>query len=177
MAHVTLKLSLVMAMLALLVGCTKISSSTNSVTPSEPRISESEIRAYCPRVSLTEGDAFTTLYERGGEDDPARIIYRVAFDKVTRACRYGDGQITMEVAAAGRVVPGPKFNQTSLTLPIYVRARRGEEVLYEKNHPFKLDSLTSNEATQFLFKDDRVIFAQPEARNVFVFVGFSNARP
>jgi len=177
MQRISLKTGIVVTIMALLAGCTKISSPSQSATTQEPRISESEIRAYCPRVAISDENAFYTLYERGGEDDPSRIIYRVAIDKITRACRYGDGQLMMEVAAAGRVVPGPKFNPASLNLPIYVRARRGEDVLYEQNHSFKLDAHERGQATQFLFKDAGVTFAQPEARNVFVFVGFNRPRP
>jgi len=170
------RLGFVVAVVMLLVGCTKIASSDKSPAPDEPKISESELRAYCPRVMLPDEDAFYTIYERGGEADSSRIVYQVAIDKVTRACRYEGGQILMEVAAAGRVVPGPKFNLSQLNLPIYVRAKRGSELLYDKTNALALSSLARGEATQFIFKDEAVMFEQPSARNVFVFVGFNQSR-
>jgi len=165
-----------LAALMLSAACTKTPALSEAAQPSEPRISESELRAYCPRVALPDRDAFYTVYERGGEEDPKRIIYQVAIDKVTRACRYAGQQITMEVAAAGRVVPGPKFNVTSLNLPLYVRAQRGAEVLYEKTQQLAVSALARGEAAQFLFKDEAVVFEQPTARNVQIFVGFHRPR-
>jgi len=164
--------AIAVVVLLLLAGCTKNSLISEPATMSEPRISAEELRAYCPRVVLPDNGAFYTVYERGGEEDPARIIYRAAIDKVTRACRYMQGQMTMEVAAAGRIVPGPKFNPANINLPIYVWVRRGEEVLYDKNHQLNVLAGQHGQATQFLFKDDSVTFAQPDARNVIVRVGF-----
>jgi len=168
----SIKLGLVTVVMLLLAGCSKISPTSQPATSTEPRIDESEIRAYCPRAVLSDENAFYTIYERGGEEDPSRIIYQVAIDKITRACRYGNGRITMEVAAAGRVVPGPKFNGANVTLPIYVHAKRGADILYEKTQQLTPPPLSRGEAAQFLFKDDAVEFEQPSARDVFVFVGF-----
>jgi len=175
MKSIFLKAGVLIAMLGFLVGCTQKATSTHSEQTAELRISESELRTYCPRVQLSNKDSFYTVYEKGGEENPDRIIYRVAIDKITRACRYGDGKITMEVAAAGRVVPGPKFVQKSLTLPIYVRARRGEEMLYAKVHSLSVSTAERGQPAQFLFKDEAVIFEQPNSRNVLVFVGFDQS--
>jgi len=161
----------VIATLGLLAGCSQTPTSTASSQATEPRISAEELRAYCPRAVLPDAEAFYTIYERGGEDDPSRIIYQVAIDKITRACRYDGGQIRMEVAVAGRVVPGSKFKPANLKLPLYVRAQRGEEVLYAKQHQFDVIAATHGQATQFIFKDETVHFEQPSARNVIVAVG------
>jgi len=138
----------------------------------QEKIRESELRAYCPQVVVPDSAAFYHVYERGGEGDAARILYQVVIDKTTRACRYGGGQITMEVAVAGRLVPGPKFKSSALNLPLYVEAKRHDEVLYSKKHGQPLTPDSSTAATQFIFKDEAVIFPQPTARNIRVVVGF-----
>jgi len=169
------RLGFVVALLGLLAGCTKILQSSEPEPSAEPRISAAEVRAYCPRVDLPTKDAFYTLYERGGEEDPSRIIYRVAIDKTTRACRYAQGQITMEVAAAGRIVPGPKFKPGAVNLPLYVKVQRGMEIVYDKKHQLDVTTETRGQATQFLFKDDFVTFEQPTSRNALVFIGLNHS--
>jgi len=136
------------------------------------RIRESELRAYCPQVSLPDSAAFYNVYEGGGEGDATRILYQVVIDKTTRACRYGEGQMTMQVAVAGRLVPGPKFKSAALALPLYVEVKRHDEVLYHKKHAYPLTPNSQTVATQFLFKDEAVTFPQPTARNIRVAVGF-----
>jgi len=135
------------------------------------KIRESELRAYCPQVVVPDSAAFYNVYERGGEGDMTRILYQVVIDKTTRACRYGEGQITMEVAVAGRLVPGPKFKSTALNVPFYVEAKRHDEVLYHKKHGHTLTPDSQTVATQFLFKDEAVTFPLPTARNIRIAVG------
>jgi len=171
-----IRLGLTLIALIMLAGCNNISSSTGQATSNEPRISAEEVRAYCPRVVLPDDSAFYTFYERGGEDDPNRIIYQVAINKTTRACRYGDGQITMEVAAAGRIVPGPKFKPSNVNLSLYVRVQRGNEVIYDKTHPISVAVPEKGQAAQFLFKDEMVRFEQPTERNVAAVIGFNRPK-
>jgi len=143
------------------------------------KIRESELRAYCPQVTLPDSAAFYNVYENGGEGDATRILYQVVIDKTTRSCRYGEGQMTMQVAVAGRLVPGPKFNSAALSLPLYVEVKRHDEVLYHKQHGHSLTPNSQTVATQFIFKDEAVTFPQPTARNIRVAVGFDrpNKRP
>ncbi len=62
---------------------------------------------------LPEGDAarktpaYFNTYAKGGEDDPAKLIYQASISDVTRSCSRATGMLTMNVAVAGRVVPGP----------------------------------------------------------------------
>lgn len=139
--------------------------------PSET-ISAEELRAYCPRVTLRSGTAFYNSYEKGGQDDPAKITYQASISEVTRSCNYGSDMLTMNVAAAGKVVPGPVARDGSVTMPIRVVVVRGDEVLYSKLHPYAVQIAAKAAATQFVFSDTAVTFPIPSARNVEVLVGF-----
>ena len=92
--------------------------------PAEDVVRESELRAFCPPVSLREGTAYFTTYEKGGQDQPGSVIYQASITDVTRKCTYGTGSFGMTVAVAGRVVPGPKGNTGTITMPIRIARRR-----------------------------------------------------
>jgi hypothetical protein len=131
-----------------------------------------ELRAYCPSVALREGTAFFNTYERGGDGDPARLVYQAAINDITRSCSYNGQNITVNVAVAGRVVPGPRGQSGTVTMPIRVAAVRGSQVLYSELHQFQVQIADTAGATQFIFSDPNVSFALPPERGVRIFVGY-----
>lgn len=135
------------------------------------RITSEELRAYCPSVSLREGTAYYSRYAKSAEKTSDQLMYQATITDTTRACKYGNGTMTMEIAAAGRIVPGPKFNSGSTTMPIRVAVMQGDKVVYSKLHQQPV-SLSSNTASQFVFNDNQVTFPTPDRQNVQVFVGF-----
>lgn len=159
-------------------GTTGNSSNTaQQATLETGEITVSELRAYCPGVTVREGTAFINNYAKGAEETAENLIYQAAVTQTTRACQYGNGQVTMNVAVAGKVVPGPKFKAGTINLPIRVAATRGDEVLYSKLNTHSVSVTDTSAATQFLMNDRTVTFAQPTERNVEVFVGFDEGAP
>jgi hypothetical protein len=164
-----------MALLLAATGCTTKDAGSAGASPSstgEPRISEAELRAYCPSVALREENAFFNTYEKGGEQDSARIVYQASITDVTRACQYAPGTISMDVAAAGKIVPGPKFHAGSITMPIRVEVRQGDAVLYSKLHKYQVGVTDPSTATQFVFNDRGITFPMPAEKSIQVFVGY-----
>ncbi|MFD1197707.1 hypothetical protein ACFQ3K_05105 [Brucella gallinifaecis] len=163
-------------LLAALAGCTTSAtqkSADGSLTEAgQPRIKESELRAFCPGVSLREGTAYFNTYEKGGDKDPARVVYQAALTDTTRSCQYTDGTITLDVAAAGKVVPGPKFKSGNITMPIRVAVVQGGKVIYSKLHKQTVNIGNSAAATQFVFNDKAISIPSESARSVQIFVGF-----
>lgn len=139
--------------------------------PSEPRVTVAELLAYCPQVTLTDNTAFYNTYIKGGEGDSAKVIYQAAISDVTRSCSYQDGTLTMKVAAAGRVVPGPQFTPRMVMLPIRVTAKMGDEVVYSKLRRYPVP-IKSAETTQFIFSDDQISMPKPQSKNVEIVIGF-----
>ena len=140
-------------------------------TEAQPQVRESELRAYCPAVTLREGTAAYATYERGAEPgDRSKIIYQASIADVTRRCERADSIMTITVAAAGRVVPGPVGSAGTITMPIRVVAMQGSEVLYTKLHKHQVT--VAAEATQFLFTDPNVVIPIPEDGTVQLYAGF-----
>ncbi|MBL8584536.1 MAG: hypothetical protein JNL61_20220 [Rhizobiaceae bacterium] len=152
-------------------------TTSSAPTPAEGKILQSELVAYCPAVLLREGTAYFNSYARGGEGDPSKVIHQGAIAEVTRSCSRVDGSLTIDVAAAGRVVPGPLAKPGTVTMPIRVVVLRGSEILYTKLHKFPVDVATIDAATQFVFNDPNVVIPVPSEQNIQVFVGFDEGPP
>lgn len=165
----SLGFSLVLAASAVLAGC---ANKGVVKEPIEPQITEAQLRAYCPFVTLRDGTSYYNTYTRGGNDDPAKVVYQAAIGDVTRTCVTTDANLSMKVAAAGRIVPGPQFKAGTITMPIRVVVMQGTDVVYSKlhNYPVKIDN--SNEATQFIFVDDKISINKPTAKNVRIYIGY-----
>ncbi|MEN3396131.1 hypothetical protein ABC425_05015 [Brucella melitensis] len=166
-------------LLASLAGCTTSgtenganSSLPTKATSGEKRISETELRAYCPSVSPRDGTAFFNTYEKGGDKDPERVIYQAALTDTTRSCQYGNGTLTMDIAGAGKVVPGPKYKTRTIVMPIRVAIRQGDQVVYSKLHKQRVSITNPDTATQFVFNDKGVTIPMPDKQNVQIFIGF-----
>lgn len=157
----------------LLVGLSACSTtkSEDTAKAAEPRITESELRAYCPSITLLEGTAFLTKYDKGGQDDPAQLNYQATITDTTRACKYGADSLSMEVAARYRVVPGPKFKGGSVNLPIRVAVVEGDKTVYSKLHRQAVN-LSTDAASQSVFNDNAVSIPIPSKQNVRVYIGF-----
>ncbi|MET3793101.1 hypothetical protein [Aquamicrobium terrae] len=148
-----------------------------AASASGEKVLASELMAYCPTLTLREGTAYFNTYARGGQGDPSKIVYQASISEVTRDCKRGNGQLTMNVAAAGRVVPGPQGAAGSITMPIRVVVTRGSDVLYSQLHQYKVQVNSTSSATQFVFNDPNVTVPEPTSRNYQVFVGYDEGPP
>jgi len=157
--------------------------------PPSTKISEKDLLAYCPTVTLREGTAFYSEFAKGAkkakkdEDDPlaspgaqpdnsASLIYQAAITDVTRSCNYQGGMLTMTVAVAGKVVPGPMGKAGPVTLPIRIVALRDGEVIYSNLAKYPAQVNDTSEAAQFLYSNPNVTFDAPAKRNIQIFAGF-----
>lgn len=145
--------------------------------PAEPKVLASELTAYCPKVTLREGTAFFRSYAKGGQDDPAKLLYQASISDVTRTCDRSTGMLQMNIAVAGRVVPGPVGATGTVRMPIRVAVMRGQEVLYSQLHNYDVTVADPTTATQFVFNDPNVILPIPEDGGLQVFAGYDEGPP
>lgn len=170
-------------MLLAIAGCQSNSGDVLNVQgkqaagASGEKVLASELNAYCPTLTLREGTAYFNTYARGGQDDPAKIVYQASIGEVTRDCKRANGQLTMNVAAAGRIVPGPQGAAGTITMPIRVVVTRGSDVLYSQLHQHKVQVGDTSSATQFVFSDPNVTVPEPTSRNYQVFIGYDEGPP
>lgn len=140
--------------------------------PEEGKILASELLAYCPKVTVKEEAGFINRYAKGGEGDPAKLSWQASITESTRSCSRATGMLAMQVAVAGRVVPGPAGASGDVTVPIKISVVRSDgEVLYSQsyNHPV---SLSGCQAQQFVFNDPNVVVPIPADNTLQLFAGF-----
>ncbi len=165
-----------LAVSGLMIAVAGCQSGQSGSTAAQPKVLASELQAYCPRVTLREGTAYFNTYAKGGQDDPGKLVYQASISDVTRSCSRADGTMTLNVAAAGRVVPGPAGVPGSVNMPIRVAVVRGDELLYSKLHTVQV-AMPDSSAAQFVFNDPNVTFPLPTEANVQVFVGYDEGPP
>jgi hypothetical protein len=163
-----------------LSGCS--TSGGGTVDPNSPkaqataeaqkRITATELLAFCPTVTIREGTSVLTNYGKSSDKTPENLIYQASISDQTRSCQSTDGTMTMNVAVAGKIVPGAKFSPGSVTVPIRVAVIQGTDVLYSKLIKQAVSATDSGAATQFVFNDPNVTFPKPTAQNIQVFIGF-----
>ncbi len=160
-------------------GCQSVGKSLDNgaIKPDAPKAKASELRAYCPTVTLREGTAYFNTYAKGGQDDADKLIYQAAISEVTRDCSRNDGTLTMNVAVAGKVVPGPKGEAGSITMPIRIVVVHGSDVLYSQLHQYKLQVTDTSAATQFVFNDPNVTIPEPTDKGYQIFAGYDEGPP
>lgn len=147
------------------------------VAAEEGKILASELLAYCPPVALRDGTAYFNTYAKGGQDDPAKIVYQASLTDATRSCTRANGMMTMKVGVAGKVVPGPLGTAGTVTMPIRIAVLQGETVLYSQLHKNQVQVSDPSTATQFVFTDSNVVIPVPTARDIQVFIGFDEGPP
>ncbi|MHB2265388.1 hypothetical protein [Aliihoeflea sp. PC F10.4] len=155
---------------ALALSACQSSEGTAVAASGSETINIEELRAYCPQVILQSDSAVWSQYERGGEGDASRLVHRTTISDTTRACSYGAGQMTLNVAAAGRVVPGPVGRAGQVSVPIVIEAQRGGEVIYSNRVNYAVQVGDTAGATQFVFNDPAVIIPTDTARQTRITV-------
>lgn len=155
-----------------LTACQTASTQDTLGSAVEEKVTEADLRAYCPRVQLNEGTAFFQTYTNGNEDNPDEVIYQASISDVTRTCRYRNGQLFITVAAAGRVVNGPKGTGGNITMPIRVAVKEGDQLPYSRLGQFEVAVTPGAGASQFIYKDDQIILPEPAIRNIQILVGY-----
>ncbi|EKF19858.1 hypothetical protein [Nitratireductor pacificus] len=135
-------------------------------------VRESELRAYCPPATLRDGTSFFRTYQKGGQDDPSKIIYQASITDITRTCRYNDGSFGMTVAVAGRIVPGPVGTTGSVTMPIRIVVVQSDQVVYSQLFQHNVAITETAGATQFVFSDSNIVVPGQADRSIQVIVGY-----
>ncbi|MER8697837.1 MULTISPECIES: hypothetical protein [unclassified Mesorhizobium] len=166
--------------------------------PPDPKVLSSQLQAYCPKVTLRDGTAFFNTYAKSGPkpkkkpdvaaeeaaqpavdaagvdqpDDSAKIIYQASITDVTRDCSRANGSLSMKIAVAGKVVPGPMFTPGTITMPIRIAVMHGTEVLYSQLHSYQVQVTDPSSATQFVFTDSNVVVPEPTAKDYQAYAGY-----
>ena len=138
----------------------------------QAKVTASSLQAYCPKVTVRDGTAYFDSYARGGQGDQSKIVYQASIADVTRDCNRANGTLNLNVAVAGKVVPGPLASAGTVTMPIRIVVVHGADILYSKLHQYKLQLSDLSAATQFVFNEPNIAVPEPTAKDYQIFAGF-----
>ena len=138
-------------------------------------ISAGELLAYCPSVTLAANDAVLNSYQRGGDGDATKLVYRAAITDTTRSCTYGGGTTSIAIGVAGRVIPGPAGSAGTVRLPMRIKVYQDTAEIYSQRIDHDVAIADTAGATQFMLVDKNFSMPNPTSRNVRVIIGFEQA--
>lgn len=141
-------------------------------SPPPGAVTQEELIGYCPSVTVRQSDAILDSYQRGGQDDATKLIYRATINDATRSCTYQGGQTAMTIAVAGRVVPGQAGTVGTMRLPIRISVYQDNQQIHSQVHNYDAAIADTIGATQFIFTDNSFSMPNPTRRNVQVIIGF-----
>ena len=124
-------------------------------------------------MTLTGEDVVRDSYQRGGDGDASKLIYRAAITDTTRSCTYGGGMTNITVGVAGRIIPGPAGNAGTVRLPLQVKVYQDTIEIASRRIDHDVAIVDTAGATQFMLGERDFSIPNPTSRNVRVIVGFA----
>lgn len=144
-----------------------------NTAPPEGKVLESELRAYCPPVELDADYAVYSTYDKKADGDATKLIYQSSITAVTRKCTYAAGVIMMDIAAAGRVVPGPLATDGTVSMPFIVSVTAADGTsIYSNKAKYDVAVTKASGAAQFIYHDPNVSIPTPKPGTIKVTIGY-----
>ena len=159
------------------LGALNIGGGQNQSQPpaGQETITAAELMAYCPEVTASAKNAVLNSYQRGGDGDATKLVYRAAITDATRSCTYGGGMTSMTIGLAGRVIPGPMGAAGTVRLPISITVYQDTAQIHSQRFDHEVAIADVAGATQFIAVDKNFSMPNPTSRNVRVIIGFEEA--
>lgn len=167
-----------LSLAAILAGCSTSgagggglfgSSSPAPATAAAP--AGAVVQGVCPRVVLNDDSSYYRTYAKSGSKDDQDVVFQASLAETTRACMQSDTGMTVKAQVAGRLIAGPQGHAGTLSMPIRVQVKDGDQVLLNELVPFSATLASADQPVQFLFSKDISIAANPSATTQVV-VGF-----
>lgn len=151
------------SLLMVLAGCNAgnpggaLSSAADKPAAAPATAAAPMVQGFCPTIALRDGTAYHRVYAKGGQDDPAKVVYQASLADTTRSCARSDTKMTVTAMVQGRLVAGPEGKAGPVNLPIRVAVTDGDKVLYSELTQFPVTIADVAQATQFVFTKDVTI--------------------
>jgi hypothetical protein len=99
---------------------TVASSDSAAATP------EKERHIFCPEVAILEGTEASRAYA-GSPPSGDNLRYQYSITETARECGLDDGQLTLKIGVAGKVLLGPAGSPGSFTVPVRMAILRKKD--------------------------------------------------
>lgn len=130
------------------------------------------IATECPPIKVRLGGEAMFNYGSGRTGDPKALRYQGVIDEATRNCVVSNGQITVNMGVAGRVLLGPAGNQSSVNAPIRFAVERDGQAIYSEKYTVAVPITPPAQSAEFAKVVQNVSIPYLGGETITIWVGF-----
>ncbi len=130
------------------------------------------IATECPPIKVRLGGEAMFYYSGGRTGDPKALQYQGVIDEATRNCVVSNGQITVNMGVAGRVLLGPAGNQSSVNAPIRFAVERDGQAIYSEKYTVAVPITPPAQTAEFAKVVQNVSIPYLGGETITIWVGF-----
>ncbi len=130
------------------------------------------IATECPPIKVRLGGEAMFYYGSGRTGDPKALQYQGVIDEATRNCVVSNGQITVNMGVAGRVLLGPAGKQTSVNAPIRFAVERDGQAIYSEKYTVAVPITPPAQTAEFAKVVQNVSIPYLGGETITIWVGF-----
>jgi hypothetical protein len=130
------------------------------------------IATECPPIKVRLGGEAMFNYGSGRTGDPKALRYQGVIDEATRNCVVSNGQITVNMGVAGRVLLGPAGNQSSVNAPIRFAVERDGQAIYSEKYTVAVPIAPPAQSAEFAKVVQNVSIPYLGGETITIWVGF-----
>ena len=156
-------------------------SSAQTANPSAQELSAAATAALpaiateCPPIKVRPGGEALFLYGKGGKvGNPRDLSYQAVLDKQSRNCVASNGLITVQMGVTGRVLLGPRGNQSSVDVPIRFAVERDGVPIYSEKYEIPTQIDASTQSGDFVKVVENVAIPYVGGEQITIWVGFDS---
>lgn len=134
------------------------------------------IATECPPIKVRPGSEAMYFYGGGKVGDARELQYQAILDQQSRNCVVSNGLITVKMGVSGRVLLGPKGNQTSITVPVRFAVERDSVAVFTERYEMPVAINPPNQSGEFVKVVENVSIPYIGGEEIVIWVGFDPRR-
>ncbi len=131
-----------------------------------------KLTGYCPALSILGDTNIYQSYEGRGTGNANLLKHQATITQTARECTTLGAEMYIKVGIAGRVLAGPKGENSKAVLPLRIVVKQLDEVLYTRLHKIPVKLTPPDRSALFAKVDEAIAIPTPAERNVQILVGF-----
>lgn len=130
------------------------------------------IATECPEIKVRPGSEAMFFYGGGKIGDARELHYQAIIDQQSRNCVVSNGLITVKMGVSGRVLLGPKGNESSINVPVRFAVERDSVPVFTERYELPVGITPPNQSADFVKVVENVTIPYLGGETIIIWVGF-----
>ena len=130
------------------------------------------IATQCPPIKVRPGSEAMFYYGGGRTGDASALQDQGVIDETSRNCVVSNGLITVNMGIVGRVLLGPKGNQSSVNAPIRFAVERDGQAIFSEKYTIPVALAAPARSAEFVKVIENVQVPYLGGEDITIWVGF-----